>query len=288
MSCACVCEPGPACSVYKYICVCVCVPHSAALVQGDSKVVDFDQMRLAKRPPRDTATTKLRSKDNFVGHMSQFVFNKNDFFQMARTGGIQNLQTNADFDKKETLVNYPITFLSPAAYLTTKLKLYSTFTIYFSLKTTQPDGLIMYSRGSKDFLAVELVNGHLRYVYDVGSGPRVIRSKYRRPLNDNEWHYITVVRPTLDQQILRVDDSAEFDQLPDVSSVHFDMGDQFYVGGIDKSMYSELPKQVKSREGFLGCVASLDLDGNQNIMAHRANIPEDYRDLVAEGCEGEL
>ena len=258
-------------------------------MQGDSKMVDFDQLRLAKRPPRDTTTTKLRSRDNYVGHMQQFVFNRNDFFEMARTGAIKNIHTNADLDKRDTLVNFPLTFLSPAAYLTTKLKLYSTFTIFFSLKTTQPDGLIMFSGsgGGKDFMAVELVNGHLRYIYDVGSGPRVVRSTYRRPLNDNEWHDITVLRPQIHQHIVRVDTSAAFDSLPDVSSVHFDMGDQFFVGGIEKSMYNALPKQVKSREGFQGCMADLDLDGDsRNILEHRANIPEEYRGLVVEGCEG--
>ncbi|ELU16319.1 hypothetical protein CAPTEDRAFT_22004, partial [Capitella teleta] len=256
-------------------------------MRSGAKFIDFDQLRLAKRPTRDVS--HLRSKRNFIGDMSQFLFNKNDFFEMARAGGIENLRTNARIDKREALVNSPITFLSPAAYLTTKLKLYSTFTIYFSLKTTQPDGLIMYSGSGitgKDFLTIEMVNGHLRYVYDVGSGPRVVRSKYKGPLNDNDWHHVAILRPTLNQHILRVDDTAAHDHLPNFSSVHFDMGDHFYVGGLDKTMYDSLPKQVKSREGFLGCVASLDLDGNQNIMEHRANIPDEFRDAVSSGCEG--
>jgi len=68
----------------------------------------------------------------------------------------------------------------------------------WQLRTTQPTGLILYSghRGddlddvSTDLIAIELVEGRLRYVFDVGSGVRVIGDRHRRPLNDNQWHEV--------------------------------------------------------------------------------------------------
>jgi len=76
----------------------------------------------------------------------------------------------------------------------------------WQLRTTQPTGLILYSghrdvvddddddSGRTDFIAIELLDGRLRYVFDVGSGVRVIRDRLQRPLNDNRWHEVNVRR----------------------------------------------------------------------------------------------
>ena len=222
--------------------------------------------------------------------MQQFVFNENHFFEMARTGQIQNIETTAKFDKKDKLVYFPMTFKTAGSYLSTRLMLYATFTIYLQIKTTQPNGLILYSGGDrgKDFIALELVKGHIRYVYDLGSGPRVVRSNFDQPVNDNKWHDIAILRPTLQQHILRIDGIASFDNLPDSRSVHFDTNGDLFIGGVSKNMYNTFPKQLRSREGFQGCLASLDLDGDsRNILEQRSEITEEYEDLIIEGCLGE-
>ena len=76
----------------------------------------------------------------------------------------------------------------------------------WQLRTTQPTGLILYSghrdvvddddddSGRTDFIAIELLDGRLRYVFDVGSGVRVIRDRLQRPLDDNRWHEVNVRR----------------------------------------------------------------------------------------------
>ena len=239
----------------------------------------------------DAPVSKNSQAENagFVGYMQQFVFNGNAFFEMARTGKISNIETTAKFRKRDTQASNPITFTSPEAFLTTHLKLYATFTIGFLLRTTQPNGIIMYSGGGKgkDFMALELVNGHVSYVFNVGSGPRVVRV-HHRPINDNKWHDISIVRPTLNEHVLRVDDATEMDKLPDMRSVHFDTSDVFYIGGIKKHLFHSLPRQVKSREGFQGCLASLDLAGETgNLLTHhRSEVPDHYTDDVIQGCAG--
>lgn len=113
------------------------------------------------------------------------------------------------------------------------------------MKTSHPDGLILYSGlPGKDFMAVELVGGQIRYAYDVGNSPRVIRVTLRHPINDNRWHDVAILRPTLAEQILRVDNSSKSDVLHDLRSVYFDMGDEVFVGGIPETMFSTLHKQV--------------------------------------------
>ena len=76
---------------------------------------------------------------------------------------------------------------------------------------------------------------------------------------------------------------------PEVSSVHFDTDSEFYIGGVERAMYGSLPDKVKSREGFQGCVGSLDIDGDsRNILEkHRSNIPQEYQKDIEVGCEGE-
>lgn len=237
----------------------------------------------------DSSKSTTDDADNFVGFMQQLVFNGNLFFEMARTGQINNIQATAKFQKRDKDVTFPISFKSPEAFLITRLKLYSTFSFDFLVRTTQPEGLLMYSGGDKgkDFMAVELVGGHLRYIFNVGSGPRVMRA-HHKPINDNQWHDVSIIRPTLTEHILHVDDATKMDNLPDSRSVHFDTGDAFYIGGVKKHMYDDLPKQVKSREGFQGCLASVDLDGESgNLLKHRrSEVPDHYSEDVVSGCEG--
>lgn len=48
-------------------------------------------------------------------------------------------------------------------------------------------------------------------------------------------------------------------------------------------MYNSLPKQVQSKQGFQGCLASLDLNGESPSLLLDAVIPSSQ---VAAGCEG--
>lgn len=57
-----------------------------------------------------------------------------------------------------------------------------------------------------------------------------------------------------------------------------------YIGGVAKEMYKELPKLVHAKEGFQGCLASVDLNGRL------PDLMSDALDCVGQierGCEGE-
>ncbi len=236
-----------------------------------------------------TDDSDLRSRSNFQGKLQQFLFNDNHFFEMARTDNSPNIRTNAHIQKRSHKVDHPMTFKSADAYLTTKLRVYETFTIYLELKTTQPDGLILFSwKPEGDFMALELMNGQVHFTFDVGSGARVVKLKDNVVVNDNAWHKIMVSRPTLGKHLLRVDEKVELDHLPDNSAIHFDMNGVFYVGGVQKSMYDHLPKKIHSAQGFQGCVGSLDLNGDSRDILERqgSDIPDNYREDVVAGCEG--
>jgi hypothetical protein len=59
---------------------------------------------------------------------------------------------------------------------------------------------------------------------------------------------------------------------------------ELYIGGLSKNMFSNLPKLVASRDGFQGCLASVDLNGRlPDLIAdalHRIG-------QVERGCDGE-
>ena len=253
-------------------------------MQGDAKILEFKDVNVGMTPKNEPAKKK---PSNFVGHQQQFIFNGNHFFEMARTGQVKNIEVTAKFDKKEKIVQHPVTFKSNQGYvMLPQFKAYSTFAMNFQFKTIQSNGLLFYNAGKgNDFLAVELVNGNINYVFNVGSGPRTVTTNIADPLNYNKWHDIVILRPTLQQHILRVDYSyTKTDNLPDSTSVHYDLEGDLYIGGVMKSMYNALPKQIKSRHGYQGCMASLDLNSERPEIMKDATIPED--DLVVEGCDG--
>lgn len=66
--------------------------------------------------------------------------------------------------------------------------------------------------------------------------------------------------------------------------VCFPLAGELYIGGVIKSMYTNLPKLIASRDGYQGCLASVDLNGRlPDLIAdalHRVG-------QVERGCDGE-
>jgi hypothetical protein len=60
------------------------------------------------------------------------------------------------------------------------------------------------------------------------------------------------------------------------------LGDLF-IGGLGPNMYQSLPKLVVSREGFQGCLASVDLNGRLPDLINDALFRSGQ---VERGCEG--
>lgn len=59
---------------------------------------------------------------------------------------------------------------------------------------------------------------------------------------------------------------------------------ELYIGGVGKSMYSSLPRLIASREGYQGCLASVDLNGRlPDLLADALHKVGD----VEHGCGGE-
>ncbi|KAL1415924.1 hypothetical protein MTO96_028518 [Rhipicephalus appendiculatus] len=225
-----------------------------------------------------------RDLPGFVGHMQQLQLNGQPLFEMARQGHIPSLQMTAQLGPQgePSQLHQPVTFRSRLAFVgLPQLKAYSSMHLHFQFKTLEPSGLLLYNAGKgQDFVAVELVDGHLHYQFNLGDGPRKVRSNTARPLNDNRWHAVTLGRSSLRQHSLVVDDRVATVSSPG-ANVHLDLEGLLYLGGVRRGGYSALPKTLASRTGFLGCLASLDLNGEALHPLDDALLPSP---LVSRGC----
>lgn len=176
------------------------------------------------------------------------------------------------------------TFRSKHSYVgLAMLKAYYGMSVDFRFKTVEPNGLLLYNGGRRnDFVAVELVNGHVHYTFDLGDGPITMRDKSRMHMNDNRWHQISIRRPGPKTHTLTVDDSFEIITLSG-GSLHLELAGILYIGGVFKDMYAKLPGSISSRSGFEGCIASLDLGDSSPSLINDAVVPSS---LVVTGCEG--
>ena len=145
---------------------------------------------------------------NFSGSLQQVWVNGVAFLEMEKTHQLKNSQKTTDFVPQEMLIDYALTFRSHHTYLgLPQLKAYYDIAIHFQFRTLEPDGLIMFNSGkTSDFLAVELVEGHVRLVVNLGPGSVSLSDNYPTPLNNNQWHEVTIVRPHSGQISLLLDD----------------------------------------------------------------------------------
>jgi leucine-rich repeat transmembrane neuronal protein 1/2 len=190
-------------------------------VFGKQNILDFRTVHVGGLFHAEEEIQMTNTVSNFVGSMQQFSFNGHLYFEMARSSGgsysgqhapgsAPQLRVTAKFGKRDhQLVHHPVTFRSKHTFVGLPvLKAYSATNIYFQFKTREPSGLILYNAGrEQDFLAVELVNGHLHYIFNLGDGPVRVRDNARSSLNDNQWHAVTIGRPSPKQHTLMVDDN---------------------------------------------------------------------------------
>ena len=77
---------------------------------------------------------------------------------------------NVKFQHMEDSVYKPVSFTSHHTYLgLPAMKAYNMVDMYFQIKTSDEDGLILYNAGKgDDFIAVELIKGHIHYSFNMG------------------------------------------------------------------------------------------------------------------------
>ncbi|XP_061406003.1 neurexin-3-like isoform X14 [Lethenteron reissneri] len=249
------------------------------LMDGDHTRLEFHNIETGIMTER-RYTSVMPS--NFMGHLQNVVFNGMAYIDLCRNGDIRYCELNARFGMR-TIIADPIIFKTRGSYLTlATLQAYTSMYLFFQFKSTSSDGLILYNSGdANDYIAVELVKGHIHYIFDLGNGQDLIRDNSKRVLNDNRWHNVIISRDNNNIHTLKVDTQTVSQNVNGARNL--DLKGDLFIGGLEKSMYAKLPKLVASREGYQGCLASLDLNGRLPDLLKEASYKVNE---IERGCEG--
>ncbi|XP_042177727.1 neurexin-3-like isoform X9 [Oncorhynchus tshawytscha] len=217
----------------------------------------------------------------FVGHLQGLKFNSMFYIDMCKNGDIDFCELNARFGMRFIIAD-PVTFKSKGSYLgLATLQAYTTMHLFFQFKTTSPDGFILFNSGDgNDFIAVELVKGFVHYVFDLGNGPSLLKGNSDSALNDNLWHNVVITRDATNTHTLKVDAKSVTQNVNGAKNL--DLKGDLFVAGLGPNMYQNLPKLVVSREGFQGCLASVDLNGRLPDLINDALFRSGQ---IERGCE---
>ncbi|XP_076798554.1 neurexin-1 isoform X22 [Arvicanthis niloticus] len=197
---------------------------------------------------------------NFIGHLQSLTFNGMAYIDLCKNGDIDYCELNARFGFRNIIAD-PVTFKTKSSYVAlATLQAYTSMHLFFQFKTTSLDGLILYNSGDgNDFIVVELVKGYLHYVFDLGNGANLIKGSSNKPLNDNQWHNVMISRDTSNLHTVKID--TKITTQITAGARNLDLKSDLYIGGVAKETYKSLPKLVHAKEGFQGCLASVDLNG---------------------------
>uniref|UniRef100_A0A8C1R1K6 Neurexin 2 n=1 Tax=Cyprinus carpio TaxID=7962 RepID=A0A8C1R1K6_CYPCA len=218
---------------------------------------------------------------NFIGHLQGLMLNGVPYLDQCKNGDISYCELNARFGMRHIIAD-PVTFRNKGSYLAlATLQAYASMHLFFQFKTTSTDGLLLFNSGDgSDFIVVELVKGYVHYVFDLGNGPSLMKGNSEKPLSDNQWHNVVVSRDTNNVHTLKIDSRTVTQHSNGARNLDLK---ELYIGGVAKSMYNSLPKLIASRDGYQGCLASVDLNGRlPDLLAdalHRVG-------QVDRGCDG--
>ncbi|XP_036942426.1 neurexin 3b isoform X7 [Acanthopagrus latus] len=245
---------------------------------GDHTRLEFNNVETGILTERRFVSS---APSSFIGHLQSLKFNGMQYIDMCKNGDIDFCELNARFGMRFIIAD-PVTFKTKGSYLgLATLQAYTTMHLFFQFKTTSPDGFVIFNSGDgNDFIAVELVKGFIHYVFDLGNGPSLLKGNSDNPLNDNQWHNVVITRDASNTHTLKVDSKSVTQNVNGAKNL--DLKGDLFIGGLGPNMYQNLPKLVVSREGFQGCLASVDLNGRLPNLINDALFRSGQ---IERGCE---
>ena len=251
----------------------------------------MNRISLAGNSPDENGVLKSSTNYNFIGSMQQFVFNGHHFMELSKFSKnkcvfkhFPCIKTTATFSESSPdTIRSPVTFGSQQAFIgLPTLNAYSTILINLMFKTRESNALILYNKGHKDdYVALELSQGHISYIISIGRETIHLRDTIPAKLNDNRWHKVNI-RRFHGAHILMVDGNL----VSTVSSddKYLELDGIFYVSGVRKDIYSQLPITINSRVGFEGCLANLDVADESIDLLSDAIV---HSSSIRSGCQNE-
>nr|XP_023993342.1 neurexin-3b-like [Salvelinus alpinus] len=220
---------------------------------------------------------------------TKVVYKNNDIrLELSRLARIvdpkMKLQGEVVFKCENVPTLDPINFESPDSYLSLpKWNTKRVGSISFDFRTSEPNGLILFTHGKAqdrrdaagkknnkvDFFAVELLDGGLYLLLDMGSGTIKVKATQSK-VNDGAWHHVDIQRDGR-SGIISVDSR----RTPFTASGEneiLDLEGHLYLGGLpDNRVGLVLPTELWTamlNYGYVGCICNqgLFIDGrSKNI-----------------------
>ncbi|EPY81478.1 hypothetical protein CB1_000736019 [Camelus ferus] len=201
----------------------------------------------------------------------------------------------------------PINFETPEAYISLpKWNTKRMGSISFDFRTTEPNGLILFTHGKPqerkdarsqkntkvDFFAVELLDGNLYLLLDMGSGTIKVKATQKKA-NDGEWYHVDIQRDGRSGTI-----SVNSRRTPFTASGEseiLDLEGDMYLGGLPENRAGLiLPTELWTamlNYGYVGCIRDLFIDGrSKNIrqlaeMQNAAGVKSSCSRMSAKQCD---
>uniref|UniRef100_A0A672RUR0 Neurexin-1a n=1 Tax=Sinocyclocheilus grahami TaxID=75366 RepID=A0A672RUR0_SINGR len=222
--------------------------------------------------------------NNFMGCLKEVVYKNNDvrleLSRLAKLGDPKMKVSGVVAFKCENVATLdPVTFETPESFITLdKWSAKKAGSISFDFRTTEPNGLLLFSHGKPkpqqqkdpkspktlkvDFFAIEMLDGHLYLLLDMGSGTTKTRAVNKK-VNDGEWYHVDFQRDgrsgTISINSIRTPYNA-----PGESEI-LDLDDILYLGGLPEDRAGLIfPTEVWTallNYGYVGCVRDLFMDG---------------------------
>ncbi|XP_036592617.1 neurexin-3-like [Trichosurus vulpecula] len=236
---------------------------------------------------------KLNITQQSESSQKKVVYKNNDIrlelSRLARIGDTKmKIYGEVVFKCENVATLDPINFETPEAYISLpKWNTKRMGSISFDFRTTEPNGLILFTHGKPqerkdsrsqkntkvDFFAVELLDGNLYLLLDMGSGTIKVKATQKKA-NDGEWYHVDIQRDGRSGTI-----SVNSRRTPFTASGEseiLDLEGDMYLGGLPENRAGLiLPTELWTamlNYGYVGCIRDLFIDGRSKNIRQLAEV----------------
>ncbi|XP_034151976.1 basement membrane-specific heparan sulfate proteoglycan core protein isoform X5 [Esox lucius] len=139
--------------------------------------------------------------------------------------------------------------------------------IEMEFKPMDLDGLMFFSVGKKmkveDFVSLEMVDGHVQFCYELGTGQAVLRSP--EPVTLGQWHRVEAGRLNKDGS-LKVDGGQEVRRSSPGKAQGLNIHTPMYLGGVPSM--DIIPKALNISDLYDGCIGEVSINGKKLDLSY--------------------
>ncbi|GMT09081.1 hypothetical protein PFISCL1PPCAC_378, partial [Pristionchus fissidentatus] len=138
-------------------------------------------------------------------------------------------------------------------------------TLSFHIRPLDNDGIVLFhgaTLGGSDYVAFELIDGHLFLVLNLGSGAVRLQTTAHRLTEGHNWHSVQLERQGRNGHVIVDNIKTDF-STPGVSA-NLIIDDPVFLGGVPANSNLQFPSSVWSiglRKGFVGCIKNVRFNG---------------------------